>query len=183
MSKTYVETFSDMVNMMVEKESFTSDPNSVNSVYMGNIALSLAAIADELHEIKELLKKDERSEKDNIVRLDHLASDNEINELRKESPNENTQEPEYPQPEFAYDLMIDATTVVSLMYNEIETKGYVSVADVKRFSNTESHELDNFYGWYNIDPFDTLEISDFSDPKLNKYVLRLPKVERIKEIK
>lgn len=125
MNKTNVEAFGDMLKNMLKNESFINDPNSVNTFYMGNIALSLAAIADELHEIKELLKKGERSEKDNIVHLDHLASAEEINELRKEYPSENTQEPEYPQPEFEYDLMIDATTVVSLMYNEIEKKGYV----------------------------------------------------------
>lgn len=175
MRKTNVEAFGDMVNMMLEKESFTSDPNSVNSVYMGQIALSLSAIADELHELNENLKMMSCS--------DPVPKKIDQEEHGTETPSENTQEPEYPQPEFKYDLMIDATTVVSLMYNEIETKGYVTVADVKRFSNTESHELDNFYGWYNIDPFDTLEVCDFKNIPPTRYLLKLPPVERIKEIK
>ncbi len=175
MSKTYVEMFTDMVNTMTKKESFTRDPNSVNSVYTGQIALTLSAIADELHGLNENLKM--------LSCSDPIPSKNEQEEHRTESPSEDTQEPEYPQPEFAYDLMIDATTVVSLMYNEIETKGYVTVADVKRFSNTESHELDNFYGWYNIDPFDTLEVCDFKNIPPKRYLLKLPPVERIKELK
>ncbi len=174
MSKTYVETFSDMVKMMLEKESFTSDPNSVNSVYTGHIALSLSAIADELHELNENLRKEWCPDSATKINQEEHGT---------ESPSEDAQEPEYPQPEFAYDLAIDATTVVSLMYNEIEKKGYVTVADAKRFSNTEPNVSDIFYGWYNIDPFDVLEMSDFSNPKPNKYVLRLPKVKRIKEIK
>lgn len=175
MSKTYVEMFTDMVNTMTKKESFTRDPNSVNSVYTGQIALSLSAIADELHELNENLGKE--------MMVRRVLKKINQEEHGTESPNENTQEPEYPQPEFAYDLMIDATTVVSLMHNEIETKGYVTVADVKRFSNTESHELDNFYGWYNIDPFDTLEVCDFKNIPPKRYLLKLPPVERIKEIK
>ena len=57
MNKTNVEAFGDMVNMILEKESFPKDPNAVNSVYIGQIALSLAAITDELHELNENLRR------------------------------------------------------------------------------------------------------------------------------
>lgn len=175
MNKTYVETFKDMVNMMLNKESFTSDLNSVNSVYMGNIALSLSAIADELHELNENLKRMSCS--------DPVPSKNE----QEEHGTETHSEPEYKQPEFAFNLMIDATTIISLMYDTIKTKGYVTVADAKRFADvdgsTEIKELDNLYGWYEIDPFDTLEVCDFKNVPPTRYLLKLPPVERIKELK
>lgn len=175
MRKTNVEAFGDMVNMMLEKESFTSDPNSVNSSYLGNIALSLSVIADELHELNGNLQR--------MSCLDPVLSKNEQEEPGTETPSE----PEYKQPEFAFNLMIDATTVISLMYDTIKTKGYVTVADAKRFADvdggTEIKELDNLYGWYDIDPFDTLEVCDFKNIPPTRYLLKLPPVERIKEIK
>lgn len=175
MNKNNVEAFGDMLKKILKNESFTSDPNAVNSLYMGNIAMSLSAITDELHELNENLKR--------MSYPDPVPSKNEQEEHEAETPSE----PEYEQPEFRFNLMIDATTVISLMYNTIKTKGYVTVADAKRFADvdgsTEIKELDNLYGWYDIDPFDTLEVCDFKNVPPTRYLLKLPPVKRIKEIK
>lgn len=151
MSNTYVEKFTDMMTMMAKKEVITSD--SLNSAYMGDIALSLSAIADELHELNENLKK-----------TDCVNS-------------------EYEQPVFTFDDRHMPNIVIDTMAELIKANGFITVARVKEMidEETEIEENDRRYGWYDMNPYEL--VAQYNRDGTLKICLNLPPVERIKEIK
>lgn len=157
MSKTYVKMFTDMLDAMCKNESLTSNPDSVNSAYMGHIAMALSAIADELHKLNENLNKDEKI-------TDCVNS-------------------EYEQPVFIFDNPDLANIVKDTMAELIKANGFITVARVKVMIDEEAEiaENDRRYGWYDMNPYELVANYNM-DGKLKTW-LNLPKVERIKEIK